>query len=272
MSSTGDVIITAAALRDQLGSDRPVVLLEVRREPADDAAGRIPGARPVALSTDLVAPPSEGSGAFPLPDPARFQDAVRRWGIDAGTLVVVYSPEAPALAARAWWTLRWAGVPEVRYLDGGLLAWTALGGELSDELPEVTPGSFTVVPGSLPVLDADQAAGLARSGVLLDARDLAGYAGDPAGGHIPGAVHLPGADNIDANGLLRGADELIAAYTRVGLGRTEGWGAYCGGGTGATLDVLALATIGVTAALYPGSFSEWITDPARPVVAGTQPG
>lgn len=193
---TADVVISAEQLRGSLDSERPVVILEIRREPATGeqvSEGRLPGAHSVTLTTELVGPPSKGAGNFPLPSEEQIQDAVRRWGIDHDSLVVVYSREAPALASRAWWTLRWAGVPDVRYLDGGLAAWTAAGGELSTAAPAVREGSFTVVLGGLPVLDTDAAGELARSGVLLDARDGASYSGDPSGGHIPGALSLPAA-------------------------------------------------------------------------------
>jgi thiosulfate/3-mercaptopyruvate sulfurtransferase len=278
MTSTGvaaNVVITADELRGQLRSARPVVILEVRREAAagdQPFADHLPGAQLVTLTTELVGPRSAGSGNFPLPTGEQLQDAVRRWGIDEDSLVIVYSREAPALAARAWWTLRWAGVRDVRYLDGGHAAWVAAGGELSSDAPGFRAGSFTVTLGSLPVLDTDGAAALARSGVLLDARDQASYVGEPDGGHIPGAASLPGPANVDADGRLKSEEELRGAYAAAGVSEEAEVGAYCGGGTSATLDVLALARLGVTAALYPGSFSAWSSDPARPVTKGNEPG
>ncbi|WP_214105781.1 sulfurtransferase [Acrocarpospora catenulata] len=272
---TSDVVITAEQLRDQLHSGRPVVILEVRREPSDEeesSESRLPGAQLVTLTTELVGPRTADSGDFPLPTEDQIQDAVRRWGIDDDTLVVVYSREAPALASRAWWTLRWAGVPDVRYLDGGLPAWIAIGGEVSSEVPAIRKGSFTVAPGSLPVLSTEAAGALARSGVLLDARDDARYSGHPEGGHIPGARSLPASRNLGADGLLKSEEELRTAYEAAGLNEQAQWGAYCGGGTAATLNVLALARLGITAALYPGSFSAWSSDPSRPVAKGNEPG
>ncbi|WP_036508038.1 MULTISPECIES: sulfurtransferase [Nocardia] len=274
MSTLTDVVISATQLLEHHPtSGRPVTLLEVHREPPVAAAPRLPGAHVVSLTADLVGPTSPGSGAYPLPTEEQIQNAVWRWGIDADTLVVVYSREVPALAARAWWTLRWAGVPDVRYLDGGLAAWVAAGGDVGDQAPPARTGSFVVTLGSLPVLDTDAAGALARSGVLLDARDSAGYSGASGGGHIPGAVHLPAARNIAPDGLLRAPDALRAEYRGAGeSGDRTQWGAYCGGGTAATLDVLALATLGVEAALYPGSFSAWSSDSTRPVASGDEPG
>jgi thiosulfate/3-mercaptopyruvate sulfurtransferase len=273
-----DVVITAEQLRDQLASDRQVVVLEVHREPTRDAAqftDHIPGAQLVILTTDLVGPIAEGSGSVPLPTEEQVQAAVARWGINDETLVVVYSRTVAALAARVWWTLRWAGVPDVRYLDGGLAAWVAAGGAVSNETTPSGAGHFTVALGSLPVLDTPAAASLARSGVLLDARNAESYAGDPEGsegGHIPGALNLPSSNNLDADGLLKSDDELRAAFAHAGPSEQTEFGAYCGGGTSATLDVLALAKIGVTAALYPGSFSAWSADPSNPVATGNEPG
>jgi thiosulfate/3-mercaptopyruvate sulfurtransferase len=273
-TSTAHVVISAEELRRQLASARPVVILEVRRQPAGPGqpfADHLPGAQLVTLTTELVGPASAGSGIFPLPTTEQIQNGVHRWGIDNDTLVVVYSREAPSLAARAWWTLRWAGVLDVRYLDGGRAAWVAGGGKLTSDEAPVRAGSFTVTTGSLPVLDSEAAARLARSGVLLDARNPESYRGEPDGGHIPGAVNLPAA-SVAQDGQLRSPEELRAAYQDSGLSAAAEVGAYCGGGTSATLDVLALARIGITAALYPGSFSAWSSDPDRPVVKGDEPG
>ena len=273
-STAAHVVISAEELRRQLASARPVVILEVRRQPAGPGqpfAGHLPGAQLVTLTTELVGPASAGSGIFPLPTTEQIQDGVHRWGIDEDSLVVVYSRDAPSLAARAWWTLRWAGVPDVRYLDGGHAAWAAGGGELTSDEAPVRAGSFTVTTSSLPVLDSEAAARLARSGVLLDARNPESYRGEPDGGHIPGAVNLPAA-TVAEDGQLRSPQELRAAYQAAALPAAAEVGAYCGGGTSATLDVLALARIGITAALYPGSFSAWSSDPDRPVVKGNEPG
>ena len=142
-TSTAHVVISAEELRRQLASARPVVILEVRRQPTGPGqpfAGHLPSAQLVTLTTELVGPASAGSGIFPLPTTEQIQDRVHRWGIDEDSLVVVYSREAPSLAARAWWTLRWAGVPDVRYLDGGHAAWVAGGGELTSDEPPVRAG------------------------------------------------------------------------------------------------------------------------------------
>lgn len=263
------VVITGEKLRHKIETGRDVVILEVRRNASSDPTGNgIPGAHAVALETDLVGERSEGSGNLPLPSPQQVQDAVRRWGINADSIVVVYSPEQPALAARTWWTLKWAGVPNVRVLEGGLSEWEAAGGQPGSPADVSEAGTFVVQTGSLPVLDADESAALARAGVLLDARAVSGYVGEPSGGHIPGARSLPGPSVLGDAGALKDDDELRALFGTAGVDADQPVGAYCGGGTSATLTVLALAKLGITASLYPGSFSAYSSDPTRPVAVG----
>jgi thiosulfate/3-mercaptopyruvate sulfurtransferase len=264
------LVITAEKLRKKIGAGRDVVILDVRRS-ADGHQGqaRLPGSHAVTLTADLVGPVTPDSGNLPLPTQEQIQDAVRRWGINADSIVVAYSQENPALAARAWWTLKWAGVPDVRVLDGGPAQWQAIGGELVTDTAEGAAGTFVARTGALPTLNADQAAALARSGLLLDARNTVGYT---ESGHIPGAVSLPLDRLTGGDGRLLDDDELRRLYGVAPADEQGLVGAYCGGGTSATLTVLGLAKIGITATLYPGSFSAYSSDPARPVVVGNQPG
>jgi thiosulfate/3-mercaptopyruvate sulfurtransferase len=269
-----DVVITAETLRKEIEAGRDVVILDVHRDAAGhQGQARLPGAHAVTLTTDLVGAPSGGTGNLPLPTAEHVQEVVRRWGINTDSVVVAYSQEHPALAARAWWTLKWAGVPDVRVLDGGTVQWLAVGGEVTlTEAQTGAEGTFVVRTGALPTLSADDAAALARSGALLDARVAAGYAGTSGGGHIPGAQSLPVDALLGDDGRLADDEKLRQVYDAVGADGQTPIGAYCGGGTSATLTVLALAKIGIGAALYPGSFSEWSSDPTRPVAAGDQPG
>jgi thiosulfate/3-mercaptopyruvate sulfurtransferase len=163
-------------------------------------------------------------------------------------------------------------VPDVRVLDGGTDDWVRAGGELVGDEPAPAAGTFTVSIGALPTLDADQAASLARAGALVDARNAEAYAGASGGGHIPGARSLPAGQLVDGQSRLLGDDQLRVRLTAVGADGTRPVGAYCGGGTSATLTVLGLAKLGITAALYPGSFSAYSSDPHRPVVSGTEEG
>ena len=223
-------------------------------------------------------PPAPAAGRHPLPDPAALQAAARRWGLRAGQPVVVYDNNGGLAAARAWWLLRWAGVADVthpgrrpRRVDRRPdSSWPA--GE-----PDVTPGDVTLTAGHLPVLTADEAAALARDGVLLDARAGERYRGetepvDPRAGHIPGAISAPTSGNLSADGTFAAPGTLRARYAALGAGAGKPVGVYCGSGVTAAHDIAALAIAGFDAALFPGSWSAWSGDARRPAATGPQPG
>ncbi|MEU0334599.1 sulfurtransferase [Streptomyces sp. NPDC006193] len=279
-------IISAAALAHDLTGDSPPVLLDVRWQlgvakaagaPAFDgraeyAAGHIPGAVFVDLDRELAGAPGV-RGRHPLPDLAEFGAAMRRAGVTSGRPVVVYDGGQGWAAARAWWLLRWTGHPDVRVLDGGLPAWR---GELSTRAPAPAEGDFEPSPGAAGLLDADAAAELARTGVLLDARAGERYRGevepiDRVGGHIPGAVSAPTTENVGPDGRFLPAAELKDRFKALGVSEDTEVGVYCGSGVSAAHEVLALAVAGIPAALYVGSWSEWSSDPSRPVAVGADP-
>lgn len=274
-------VITADELGAALDAGADVVVLEIRRDRGDGPAGPDPveeppaGHLPRAHAVDfaeLIGAKTATSGNGPLPTADQLTALVQRWGVHEDSLVVVYSPDHPSSASRVWWVLRCAGLADVRYLDGGAHAWIAAGRELTRERPGTGGGTAPLRLGALPTLDADTAAGLARDGHLLDARGPEAYAGsadDPATGHIPGAHSLPGDEDPRA-GHFADKAALRSRYAPYLDGAPIG--AYCGGGVAATLDVLALSTLGVAAALYPGSWSQWITDPARPIATGAARG
>ncbi len=308
-------LLAPARLADLLdgpatGPARPVVL-DVRWRlggppgRADHEAGHVPGAVFVDLDTELAAPPGEG-GRHPLPAPAALQAVLRRAGVSRGSRVVVYDDDTGAVAARAWWLLRWAGLPadRVAVLDGGFRAWVAGGLPVTAAPTRPAPGDVVVHPGGMPVVDADGAAELARRGVLLDARAGARYRGeiepvDARAGHVPGARNAPATEHLGADGRWLPPDAVAARYAALGVGgpgggaaepaepgaipRPEptdpggaGVGAYCGSGVNATAVVLALEYAGLRpsthpAALYAGSWSQWSADPRRPVATGSAP-
>jgi thiosulfate/3-mercaptopyruvate sulfurtransferase len=238
------------------------------------AAGHIPGAVFVNLEGELSAPAGRG-GRHPLPDAEAFAQAMRAKGVSAERPVVVYDAGGALSAARAWWLLRYHGHPRVAVLDGGLAAWQAGGHTLSTEVPRPAAGDFEARPGGMPVLDVTSAARLADDGVLLDARAPERYRGeiepiDPIAGRIPGARNHPASDNLGPGGRFLDVAELRAAFANVGVLAGTPVGAYCGSGVTAAQLVLALELAGHRAALYPGSWSEWISDPARPVAAGAE--
>jgi thiosulfate/3-mercaptopyruvate sulfurtransferase len=289
-------VISPAELAELLATSEPPAVLDVRWSLAgppgleEFRAGHLPGAAFLDMNTDLAGTPGPG-GRHPLPGPAALQAALRRAGIRTGVPVVAYDAADGSVAARAWWLLRWAGHPEVAVLDGGLAAWRAAGLPVTAEDSQPPAGTITVRPGAMPVLDARQAAARAREGVLLDARMGPRYRGesepvDPRAGHVPGARNAPFSELTDAEGRWLPAArlrELAAGWVADDRGAgmdaaTAGEpGAYCGSGINACALVLGLELAGVTtperpAALYPGSWSQWCTDPQRPVATGPDPG
>lgn len=258
--------------------DGEVALLDVRwalgGPPGHEefVAGHIPGAAYVDLDTALADPPG-ARGRHPLPDQARFEEAMRRAGVRSGRPVVVYDAVAGTSAARCWWLLRYHGHRQVKVLDGGWQAWLEDVGDVEHGPAEPKPGDFVAWPGQMPVLDAEGAARVAREGSLVDARAPERFRGevepvDPVAGHIPGAVNVPTAQNLDAGGRFKDAATLTAVYEHAGVRPGREVGVYCGSGVTAAHDVLALEALGLEAALYPGSWSEWVQSPGRPVATG----
>lgn len=265
------VTVSVAELHARLDDVR---LLDVRWQlgapdgrPAH-AEGHIPGAVYVDLESTLSAHGRPADGRHPLPDQAALQEAVRGWGVDDGDTVVVYDAAGNLAAARAWWLLRDAGLPDVRLLDGGLAAWTAAGHALETGEVAAAPGTATLTRGSLPTIDIDGAA--TWPGVLLDARAGERYRGevepvDPRAGHIPGAVSAPTGENLAEDGTFLPADVLRERFAGLGVRPGSEVAVYCGSGVTAAHTIAALRIAGIDAALYPGSWSQWSNHPDRPV-------
>ena len=277
------LLISPAALAAELAQDPPPVLLDVRWRlggpPGIDSyrRGHLPGAVFVDLDRTLAGPPGP-AGRHPLPDPAAFQVAMRAAGVRKDRPVVVYDDGDATTAARGWWTLRYFGHRDVRVLDGGYRAWAGAGLAVTTAEPAPFPGDFTADPGQMPVLDAAGAQAAAQTGLLLDARAGERYRGetepvDPVAGHIPRAVSAPTAGNVNPDGTFKSPAELTARFAALGAvpGAGPPVGAYCGSGVTAAHEVLALALAGIPAALYVGSWSNWVADPSRPVATGTGP-
>ncbi|MBV9165214.1 MAG: sulfurtransferase [Solirubrobacterales bacterium] len=269
-------LISATALDELItsGSIEPTIL-DIRWQLATGAdrdayeRGHIPGARFIDLDTQLAAPPGKG-GRHPLPEPGQFAADMRAAGVSDDRPVVVYDAENATAAARAWWLLRYFGHGQVAVLDGGLASWVSAGFPLATDVPASAPGDFNARPGGMRVVDADGAAALAQRGVLLDARASERFRGtsepvDAVAGHIPGARNLPTLDNLEETRRFREPSMLRTAFEGAGVRTELDVGAYCGSGVTAAHEVLALELAGYRAALYPGSWSEWITDPSRPV-------
>ncbi|OBB91669.1 sulfurtransferase [Mycobacterium sp. 852002-40037_SCH5390672] len=284
MGARSQVLITAAELADIIAAGAPVTILDVRWR-VDDPDGRaayldghIPGAVYVSLDDDLSDHAVSGRGRHPLPSGRALEAAARNWGIRQDALVVVYDDWNRAGSARAWWVLTAAGIDNVRILDGGLAAWRSAGQRLETGRVDPAPGNVTVphddlYAGSRRTLTAERVAD--DTVTLLDARAPERYRGDiepldPVAGHIPGAKNLPSGTVLAPDGTFLADDALAQLLSDRAIERHDAVAAYCGSGVTATVAIAALAAMGREAALYPGSWSEWSSDPDRPVERGGQ--
>lgn len=275
-------LLSAEALR-ALPVSPQLLLVDCRHDLADAAmgsrayaAGHIPGAVFASVDEDLSAPKQAHTGRHPLPAPERFAAALGRWGFTAMSRVVAYDQGNGAWAARLWWMLRARGHARVQVLDGGLAAWTAAGGSTDAIAPSIKPTTVEVRAFSGALGTIEVAAMLAAGKVtLIDARPADRFAGrnetvDPVAGHVPGAISMPFTGNLGPGLRFLPASELRARWSAIAARAADApLVAMCGSGVTACHNLLALELAGCTGAqLYAGSFSEWITDPARPVATG----
>jgi thiosulfate/3-mercaptopyruvate sulfurtransferase len=256
-------------------------LIDCRMSPPAASGGRakylashIPGAVHAHMEEDLSAPATPGrTGRHPLPDSTAFVEKVAGFGIDAEVQVVVYDDSSGSNAARLWWMLRWVGHDRAAVLDGGWPAWQAAGYPVRSGVEVRSRRRFTPRVRPELVVDASQVEQIRedRGWRLIDTRAADRFRGenetvDPVAGHIPGAISAPFAQNLE-RGRFRPAGELRARFSSL-IGDTpiEKVVCYCGSGVTAGHDILAMVHAGLgLARLYPGSWSDWITDPERPV-------
>jgi thiosulfate/3-mercaptopyruvate sulfurtransferase len=283
MTTTPDVapLITVDGLQALLGAPQ-LLIVDCRFDLADAQAGgaayaaaHIPGAVFAAMEHDLAAPGGPG-GRHPLPTPREFAAVLARWGFTTSSQVIAYDQGGGAAASRLWWMLRARGHRQVQVLDGGWAAWVAAGAATETAVPAPVPTEVAERPFS-GVLDSSQvtAALAARSITLVDARAADRFAGrnesiDPVAGHVPGALNHPYLQNLDEQQRWLAPDELRRRWaTELGAAANRPIVMMCGSGITACHNLLALELAGHAGArLYAGSWSEWITDPARPVATG----
>lgn len=275
------VLIETTELREHL-ADPDWAIVDCRFDLRDTGAGEtayrashIAGAVYAHLDRDLSGPIVPGTtGRHPLPSAEAFAATASACGIDDATEVVAYDASGGAIAARLWWLLRWLGHEKVRVLNGGWAAWTAHGGPTAGGDETRPPRAFRGVARDDLVIDAGALDGVRESDAwrVCDARAADRFRGenetlDPVAGHIPGAISVPFADNLGPDGRFRSPDELRQRFESVMDGIPAANAVfYCGSGVTAAHNVLAMAHAGLgLARLYPGSWSEWITDPSRPV-------
>jgi len=243
------------------------------------AAGHIQNAQFANIDTDLSGAKTGPDGVFrgrhPLPERTALIETLRAWGIDDDTQVVAYDAHGGMFAARLWWLLRWIGHPAVAVLDGGMAAWQAAGEPLVTPVAPRARGTLTERPSLTQTVAVDDVvANLAtQNKTVVDARAADRYRGenetiDPVGGHIPGARNRFFKDNLAADGRFKDAAQLKAEWTPLFASAPQAI-MQCGSGVTACHNLLALEVAGLPgAALYPGSWSQWCADPARPVAMG----
>ena len=272
-------LISAAALADSMSETR-LVVVDCRHDLANPEAGEaawrtahVPGSLFMHLDRDLSAPVTGRNGRHPLPSPESFVALLGARGISPAHRVVSYDDAGGMFSARLWWMLRWVGHRDAAVLDGGLSAWTAAGGALDTTVRALQPVAYPLSEVEHTV-NADQIlAGLGSDArLLVDARAPDRFRGenetlDPVGGHIPGAVNRFFKLNIGDDGRFKPADVLRAEWrTLIGARDPSTLIMQCGSGVTACHNLLALEVAGLSGAkLYPGSWSEWCSDPARPM-------
>ncbi len=242
------------------------------------AKGHIPGAHYVHLDDDLAAPVQEGkTGRHPLPDPNVLAEKLCAWGVGVNKQVVVYDDSFGAMAVRMWWLLRWMGHPAVALLDGGYPKWTREMRPVGHEVPERRKGNCACLPEPTQVVEVGDVlqASQTGAGLIIDARPERRFTGeyeplDPVAGHIPGSINWSFEENLDIDGTFLPPEALRENYQALLKGRPA-WQVIhsCGSGVTACHNLLAMEIAGLPGSrLYPGSWSEWITDPSRPIATG----
>jgi thiosulfate/3-mercaptopyruvate sulfurtransferase len=237
-------------------------------------AGHLPGARFADMETQLSGAKYDERGHFrgrhPLPEQKALLDTLRNWGIDDDSQVVAVDAHGGMYAARLWFLLRWVGHEAVAVLDGGMQAWEAIGQKVETTIPSPAAGTIALNTALVDTIDVDQ---VLVNGNIVDARAPDRFRGenetmDPVGGHIPGAKNRFFKDNLAADGTFKGAAQLRAELAPI-VGDAGTSVMQCGSGVTACHNLLALEVAGMPGAkLYPGSWSEWVSDPTRPVATG----
>ncbi len=239
--------------------------------------GHIPGAHFANIDTDLSGEKTGRNGRHPLPSPAAFAAFLARHGVSPSSMVVAYDDAGGAYAARLWWMARWIGLKNVRLLDGGLPKWIAEGRAFSTEVPVPQPVALKAAPDPLLLWNAGDVLAQLHDPAhrLIDARAPERYRGevepiDPVAGHIPGALNRFFKDNLNADLTLRSKEEIARGFSAlIGDVSPENVIHQCGSGVTACMNIFAMEMAGLKGSkLYAGSWSEWVSDPARPIVKG----
>ncbi len=275
-----ETLVTVEQLAAHL-DDPDWIVFDCRHDLVDTAKGErayreshIPGARFAHLDRDLSGVKTGRNGRHPLPDPAAFADWLGRMGVNGTKQVVAYDDAGGAFAARLWWMLRWMDHRSVAVLDGGWGAWLQAGQPTTAALPVIVPAHFDGQPDTSMIIEAAALESQLTSPELrlIDARSPDRFRGenetiDPVAGHIPSARNRFFKDNLGEDGRFKPAAELRVAFDLVAGGRLSSEiVSQCGSGVTACHNLLAMEIAGLSGArLYPGSWSEWCSDPRRPI-------
>lgn len=275
------MLVSAAQLAQHL-NDPQWFIFDCRHDLMDTGkgerlyrAGHIPGAHFANVDIDLSGEKNGRNGRHPLPSPAAFTAFMSRHGVTNTSMVVAYDDVGGQFASRLWWLARWIGLSNVALLDGGLPKWTADGHALSTDVPHATPAALRGNADPLMLWSAEEVLAHLNDPqfALIDARTAERYRGDvepidPVAGHIPGALNRFYKENLNADLTLRPAADLAREFTALAPGvRSENVIHQCGSGVTACMNIFAMEYAGLPGArLYPGSWSEWVSDPSRPVV------
>ena len=279
-------LISTDELARQL-SDPALVLVDCRHNLSDVDAGQraygashLPGARFMHMDRDLSGERTGGNGRHPLPDVAALSGSLRRAGIDASKQVVAYDQNNGMWASRLWWLLHWLGHDAAAVLDGGIDKWIAEGRPITADRPSVQSARFVAMTPRPVISSADILRGLSNHSsnplTIIDARAPERFRGDiepldPVAGHIPGAINRPYGANLTPQQTFKPAELLRAEFdAQLGGAPLSSVVHQCGSGVTACHNLLAMEVAGLPGSrLYPGSWSEWVADPARPVARGT---
>ena len=282
MSASFATLVPADELAHHIG-EADWRVFDCRNDLADEGLGRraydaghLPGAHHMHLDHDLSGPTNGRNGRHPLPDPAQVVAKLSACGVDNHTQVVAYDDSGGMFAARLWWILRWLGHHRVAVLDGGFQAWCGTAKELSTEVPAHEPAIYSpsLQPARVGADYVEEHLGSAEM-LVIDARSADRFRGqnetlDPVGGHIPGARNRCFRDNLDEKGHFRPSADLRREFVALLDGTTPDKVVHqCGSGVTACHNLLAMELAGLAGSrLYAGSWSEWCSDPARPVATG----
>ncbi|VXB48409.1 sulfurtransferase [Massilia sp. 9I] len=278
-------LISAADLAAHI-ADPNFVAVDCRHDLMNPAAGRegfaighLPGAVFGDIETQLSGAKHGPDGVFrgrhPLPEKEALIETLRGWGVNDGSQVVAYDAHGGMFAARLWWLLRWLGHEAVAVLDGGMAAWQSLGQPLSTDVVAKPRGGITLRAPFVPTVTVAEVLDNVDKGerIVIDARASDRFRGenetiDPVGGHIPGAKNRFFKDNLQPDGRFKDAATLRNEFAPLVDDPTKAI-MQCGSGVTACHNLLALEVAGMPgAALYPGSWSEWVGDKTRPVATG----